>query len=294
MNELVEVVGELLRQPGAVTVEYQKVDNVHKLLLDELPYGTIDPNGIVQGTIEIDGPGQRPCNGKKPLQWHFGGVPYRIPKAIRIEYLYQKYVDGAQISANGSLFIGYEVSSAVEQNGQPAALSMEEQALSVPAVETVTALIDIFQRTFASSPNRVTALARYVDATNFDAFIEEHMPGHSPALAQGTSSSQSPTGPTPLSLRLRTGPANLPPERHLGVRVEYDGPARDYDSKRPFPYTTSTLFNDPSGLYNQLLWWYFGGRAFRITKALRIGYNDHPGGTHQGSLLIGYQGPGPY
>jgi hypothetical protein len=44
-------------------------------------------------------------------------------------------------------------------------------------------------------------------------------------------------------------------------------------------------------MYDRLLWWYFGGRAFRITKAMRLGLKDAQ--SNKGSLLIGYQGPGP-
>jgi hypothetical protein len=109
-------------------------------------------------------------------------------------------------------------------------------------------------------------------------------------------------------------PPGAQPNQLPGARIEYDGPARNYYSHDAFPYTTGTLFNNQVGLYDKLLWWYFGGRAFRITKAMHIRYDDSPVQTderaeptplfhgapqrkedaHRGSLLIGYQGPGGY
>jgi hypothetical protein len=90
MQQFLEIMRDLATEPNAVSVSFQRIDNFHKLVIDELPYGTIDQNSLVQGLIEFDGPAQNPPNLKKPLQWHFGGVPYEVCKAIRIQYAYQK------------------------------------------------------------------------------------------------------------------------------------------------------------------------------------------------------------
>lgn len=351
MSDLLEVLGQLFTEPSAVTVEYQRIENLHKLILDQLPYGQIDPASLVQGTIEIDGPAQEPISQKRPLQWHFGGVPYEISKAIRIQYAYQKVLDGAPIYATGSLFIGYETTSPFHealkayvirlatQLGEPLVQTSDDAAnlrkktsaardqaeavdKSLAALKLARAkheraarptsvedLLKELEQAFANYPTRVTTLARYVDTANFDTYIDANIPFRTPQeidtietaaaaamAAAGKYASQTAVaaaiGPTPLSTHLMRGPDQLDPK--LGVRVEFDGPARQYDSKKPFPYTTDTLFNDPSGLYNQLLWWYFGGRTFRITKAMRIEYHDPtPGNDHHGWLLIGFQGPGP-
>src|SRR5206468_1515452 len=54
--------------------------------------------------------------------------------------------------------------------------------------------------------------------------------------------------------------------------VEYDGPAQQNASYDPFLLTRTTLFNNVE-LYNQLLHWYFGGKSYQITKAIRLTYD---------------------
>src|SRR6266536_5299510 len=107
MQQLIEIMRDLAIQPNAVSVAFQRIDNFHKLVVDEVPYGTIDQNGLVQGLIEFDGPAQEPPNLKKPLQWHFGGIPYEVCKAIRIQYANRKYVNSQEGEATGQLFTGY-------------------------------------------------------------------------------------------------------------------------------------------------------------------------------------------
>ena len=316
MQQLIEIMRDLAIQPNAVSVAFQRIDNFHKLVVDEVPYGTIDQNGLVQGLIEFDGPAQDPPNLKKPLQWHFGGIPYEVCKAIRIQYSYQKQVDNTYINASGSLFIGYGLGSPYSAALAAAIKDAENLAATDPAAKkraaalraadpanargnnppaTAQDLLQALQADFVNSPGRVTPLAKYVDAANFDLFLLNNFPFQpsqsatwQPPAISATSSTQFGVGPTPLSARLTDETDKGLP----GVRIEYDGPARAYDSKRPFPYTTDTLFNEPSGMYDKLLWWYFGGKAFRITKAMRLGYRDAQ--DKKGSLLIGYQGPGPY
>jgi hypothetical protein len=328
MQPLIALVSKILNDPDAISIGYQQVDNFHKLILDQLPYGQIDPDALVQGLIEFDGPAQSPPNGKKPLQWYFGGVPREICKAIRIQYSYQKYVAGTQVYATGSLFIGYELNEPYASRETARLRVLEEQAnrlgeaaraepdnadgataaadaqreyddaartldpWSGTPPQNTQELFDWVRRIYRNYPTTVTSLAKFVDATNFDAFIDASFPFRTTdqireireqAPAYSGTSSRAASGPTRLS-------EMLGPDDSTDKQIEFDGPARDYNSYKPFPYTTESLFNDPSGLYNKVLWWYFGGSAFRITKAMRIPCTND---DFTGSLLVGYQGPGP-
>jgi hypothetical protein len=84
-------------------------------------------------------------------------------------------------------------------------------------------------------------------------------------------------------------------QKKLPVIVSFDGPAQDANSLNPFNYTPQTLFNDKEK-YAQVLWWYFGGKAFRVTKAMRIPIRTAQTSTLTGedveSLFIGFAGPG--
>jgi hypothetical protein len=294
MQEYMQIFRELVTEPSVISVRFQRIHNFHKLIVDELPYGQIDPSALVQGLIEFDGPAQDPTNNRKPLQWYFGGTPYEVCKAIRIQYSYQKYLDGVQLDANGSLFIGYE--SALDSPYYMRARETEDAEYRKGIPDTIGDLLEAYRNAFRDYPGRATALARYVTTNVFDDFVEENIPDQSAAAtgkikaranAKAATSGSIMTDPTPLSKMLEHPRADGLP----GARIEYDGPARGYYSHKAFPYTTDTLFNEPSGLYNSLLWWYFGGRAFRITKAMRLRYSN--GNDLQGALLVGYQGPGP-
>jgi hypothetical protein len=87
-------------------------------------------------------------------------------------------------------------------------------------------------------------------------------------------------------------------QKKIPVVVHFDGPAQDNNSLNPFNYTPQTLFNDKEK-YAQVLWWYFGGRAYRVTKALRIPipirtaqYSGPTAPEDVESLFIGFAGPG--
>jgi hypothetical protein len=80
------------------------------------------------------------------------------------------------------------------------------------------------------------------------------------------------------------------------AEIEFDGPAKDRDQSNPFDYRLTQLVTDPvlyQGYFQNLLQWNFGGKFYRITKAIRIPYsysqNDQ---AVDESLFIGYQGPG--
>ncbi|MBV9328155.1 MAG: Dyp-type peroxidase [Chloroflexi bacterium] len=78
--------------------------------------------------------------------------------------------------------------------------------------------------------------------------------------------------------------------------VEFDGPAKDRNQSNPFDYRLTQLVTDRylyEGYFQNLLQWAFAGKFYRITKAVRIPYTySQNGQTFQGSLFIGYQGPG--
>jgi hypothetical protein len=200
------------------------------------------------------------------------------------------------------------------------AYNRERQILVQGPPGNVVALLDAFRDEYVRSAARTTPDAVYVPTSMFDEFVLENFPWQTDPLAieklriaarkAAAENSCDAPQPTPLSQMLDRGPANQLP----GARIEFDGPARTYDRSNAFPYTTGTLFNEQSGLYDKLLWWYFGGRAFRITKAMLIPYDDSPihvqgeqdprvlyegapkphEPAHRGSLLIGYQGPGSF
>ena len=327
-QEYMEIIRQFLSDPDAVTIRYHRISSFHKLLMDELPYGAIDPAALVQGQVEFDGPAAGPANPRRPLQWYFGGIPWEICKAMRIQYTYEKTIPGLDYPApvNGSLFIGY-VSNPIDTRYYVDAYNAEQQILGIPA--NVGDLLNMFRIDFSRYPTRTTPDAIYVPTYMFDEFVQENFPWINPGVidalrlaAEQAAAQNSGNAPprTPLARMLDRGPepAILAPgaqvNRLPGARIEYDGPARNYYSHDAFPYTTGTLFNDQVGLYNKLLWWYFGGQAFRITKAMHIRYDNSPirphenaeprplfdgapernEDAHRGSLLVGYQGPGGY
>jgi hypothetical protein len=70
--------------------------------------------------------------------------------------------------------------------------------------------------------------------------------------------------------------------------VDLDGLARDYNAARPYPYTLQDVIADEDK-YAQLLYWYFRGTFYRMTKVIRL--SGSTGGALGDGLLIGYQGP---
>jgi hypothetical protein len=80
-------------------------------------------------------------------------------------------------------------------------------------------------------------------------------------------------------------------QKKLPIVVHFDGPAQDNNSLNPFNYTPQTLFNDKEK-YAQVLWWYFGGKAYRVTKAIRIPIPGASAAQDEEALFIGFAGPG--
>jgi hypothetical protein len=68
--------------------------------------------------------------------------------------------------------------------------------------------------------------------------------------------------------------------------VAVRGLTRDYSAVHPYPYDFQYIANDLR-LYEQLVYWFFGGKFYHLTKTVRIQHGT-PG---LGTILIGFQGP---
>jgi hypothetical protein len=119
------------------------------------------------------------------------------------------------------------------------------------------------------------------------------------ALQQSTDADQTAKGSDAIALA-REGVAEAAlnswaDRKRIPVIVAFDGPAQDNNSLNPFNYTPQTLFNDKEK-YAQVLWWYFGGKAYRVTKAIRVPIRTDQTKSLVGedvqSLFIGFGGPG--
>ena len=319
----------LLREAGVargqIQVGYQRVESFHKLIVDQLPYGQIDPTDLVQGLIEFDGPDQDPPNKKAPLQWNFGGEAYEVRKAIRVQYSYPKYLDTGPGNATGSLFIGYvpddpwllngtlkaaraTLKDFAKHGGDPSRAQQAIEALTIEldnhwSHHAARAARQVYRSAVSDTwallrdlPQTVTPVACYVDTETFDAFVYAGIPsvGANPGVSSATLTAaalkqlaqKQPQALADAFIKAQQGEA----QKARIVSIYYDGPATDYNSQQAFPYTVDTLFNEPDK-YNQLLWWYFGGRAFHITKAMLLAYVAD---ASSGLLLVGYQGPSPH
>ena len=81
-----------------------------------------------------------------------------------------------------------------------------------------------------------------------------------------------------------TGTSIFSPPEEQDTHVDICGLASDYNSLRALPYTWSEVAADPTKL-DQLFYWPFHNLSYRVCKAMRISGDN-------GSLLIGYHGPG--
>ena len=240
----------LVNKGGTVTSATQTIDDLHQFIFNNIPYGLVDPKNLQQGLIELDGPNcTDPPRAQPLLQWHFGGVPYPIAKAIRVQYTYTRTYQDNRYDESGSLFIGYQL----EDTMPPARVTATRRNWSATPITDIGQLLSALE-TFAKE-NSVALIAAKAD--DLDKFIKKNNP---------LGEHHHPTGQV--------------------AAVYYDGPAQRNDSNNPFPYTRATLFNDQDR-YGELLHWYFGGKAYQVTKAIRVSYPAHPV-----TLFIGYQGPG--
>lgn len=282
---------DLLSQPSNVTTRYQLIADLQDFILDNIPYAKVEAKDLQLGLIE--GYTSSSKDGRKPLQWHFGGVPYAVDPGIKIEYVYKKGYDGSVNTLDyGSILTGTYL------DGEPAGLGSKQQAPNSPTQTTSdgggsSRQIEQQTRSKTRPPQPIKD------------FLSMSHPGLHPTqgvmalLSQNAANAVTQLALSPTSFTvLAVNVAGLSPLLHALVptgesldgqwlSVEYDGPGKDNDSMNPFPYNRATLFNVPEK-YGQLLHWYFGGKAYQLTKAIRV-----PVGNERQGLLIGYSGPGP-
>jgi hypothetical protein len=275
---------------GTTTVRRQRISNFEGFILSHVPYGLVDPRtDIKKGLVQYDGPLAAGIGvTKPPLQWHFGGTPYPITKAMRIDYTYSMW-DGSAVAVNASIFIGF-------QGGFDSA-----RVLRAPQ-------LNIVQGTLAQIPRLVgnQKAAAVSQATAFG--LRELVAARSTASIAGA-----PADFTTLDTLIRgewvpdplpkDPPAWFDDQLAQFIPMEFDGPAQNYDSHDPFAYTQATLFTDKPR-YAELLWWYFAGKSQQVTKAIRIPIADVTNPKQQvaitadtlpentEALFIGFTGPG--
>jgi hypothetical protein len=211
----------------------------------------VQPEHVNWGALEYDGPAAVGIDGGKPaLQWYFGGVAYPITKAIRINYTYVRRWDGSNAVVTTAIYLGFQdglseyvVPSAIPLVARPTATFQQRVGDLGPYGGFST-------NTWASDAGVLASEAAAVIARSF-AYDDVNLNTTFNKL-----------------LRDELGlVADLLLETPLPVDV--DGPAQNYDSHKPFEYTVATLQNEPE-LYSQVLFWYFGGKPWRLTKAMRI------------------------
>lgn len=255
---------------GPVTTRTHRIDNFDSFILNNVPYGEVHPRNLQWGVLQYDGPGVDGITGAKPvLQWHFGGVPYSISKAIRIPYTYISTFDGSNAPTTEQIFLGFQDNLPDFVLPQP-----------IPYVAAPTS----------------TYRARVRDLGTFGAFgnsVWASDPGVLASQAPGivTRSFQNdPADPNILNAfmqqELSLDQAAFNALVGNPIAIDCDGPAQDSDSHHVFQYTFATLVNDPYK-YGQLLFWYFGGKPYRVTKAMRIPLDfDYTPGVEQPSHVL--------
>src|ERR1051326_6715596 len=106
---------------GPITTRSVRIDQFDTFILSNIPYAEVPPENVNWGAVEYDGPNSLGIDGAKPvLQWHFGGVPYPISKAIRINYTYIRRWDGSNDRINTSIYLGFQ--DALDQYVLPQAI----------------------------------------------------------------------------------------------------------------------------------------------------------------------------
>jgi len=235
---------------GPIATRRLRIDQFDTFILNNIPYAEVPPQNVNWGAIEYDGPGALGIDGGKPvLQWHFGGVAYPISRAIRINYTYVRTWDGSNAVITTAIYLGFQ--DDLEHYIVPQATPFV--ARPTPTFQHRVGDLGSYggfsTHSWASDAGilaseaqaLVTRSVAYdaINRTMFESLLQDEL---------GDIASLITAQPVP---------------------VDFDGPAQDYDSHRPFEYTFATLQNDPER-YSQLLFWYFGGQVFRLTKAMRI------------------------
>jgi hypothetical protein len=251
--------------PATPGLRFQDQPDLFAFILDNLPYGVVTHDNVQWGLIEVDGPASSTSidtgasSDSPPLYWYFRGRPHEIASALHLQYSYTRQAQtGTEALYAASIFIGFEVPRATT----PAARADLREA-------SLADLLTSMQRSLDARRPTARLIAPRPAGNDFLELVLRHTPKASPA----------PLASDDLEINV----------------VEYDGVARDYSSINPFPYNLSQVVMDAS-LYNQMLYWYFGGRAYRITKAMRTRLASltpvEPGSLNEQMVVyIGFQGP---
>ena len=248
-----------------VITRRQFIADFESFTLNHIPYAHVRPRDLQTGLIEFDG-----TDGGRPvLVWYFGGLPYPVARAARIDYLYVRSWDGSGAVASASIIYGFQSNGEFHELRTAPRHTFPVQRIT-PGANFVTELSSAVRSAMNNLPTDVVS-GTSSQYSNLDAFVHSQLnPAAGPPARRG--------------LELLRDDIPVPFE------IEFDGPARDYDSHRIFAYTLDTLFNDREK-FNQILWWNFAGHPQRITKALRIPL-DHTDNAR--SMFIGFTGPQGY
>jgi hypothetical protein len=294
-SEILRLVNQAVSQLNRVTSLTQKILDFDAFILANIPYGQVDRKYLSQGLIEVDGPDEANGIYREPLRWYFGGIPYKIDRALRVQYSYTAPfpIEIAQSQVTASLFIGYQRSTNNSigdgYNNTPklpgSLLNLQRTSNS----DSQELLWNVISEIYKYASRRAGAVPSSAETiVDFDTLIARKWPDDDrPKFIQDFLNAR--------SARTGTGQSSQDESLTLGpLLIEYDGPARDNNSNNPFLYSQATLSNAPEK-YRTLLQWFFGGRHYSISKAIRIEI-DKPTTAlpHGRALFIGYQGPGPH
>jgi hypothetical protein len=274
-----------------VSVKRQYISDFQAFILGHIPYGQVEAKDLQTGLIQLDGRSVMGTNTKPMLLWHFGGLPYPIQTAGLINYYYKRSWDGSDAMVHASILLGFQSGAAAHSfDTAPAAIfTPQGTAFTARFVSSIRAIRDGLPSATATGAQQFPDL---------DAFLHDQL--NRLTLPNLSLPTPAPTAPSPpLSLGYPSLASSMAGIKGLSLSggedllsIEFDGPARDHDSHNIFPYTLETLFNDKQK-FDQILWWYFGGTAQRITKAMRIPLADDDAATRP-SLFVGFSGPGTY
>jgi hypothetical protein len=297
-----------------------RISDFASFILDEVPYGVVDPAQLRQGVVEYDGRGPAPDNlpvGEKKLSWCFNKRLYPIAKAVRIRYTYRattpEYPGGKDLLA--SLFIGYQETQLNAPKNDPP--SRGDVARATQRFDSIDGFIlDGFpdgrpERNnpaagpAAAGPAAAAAVATALDAAAQAAAARAAAAG---AAAQARTAAQEAAAlDAAAKIAAAQAAAQAPAPQFLPVRafsdcqaadLEYDGLAQDRGlapakgvGNQFLTESLDAIARDPTK-YEQLLHWHFGGRSHSVTKAIRLPYRPSPRNPVLVlSLFIGFQGP---
>jgi hypothetical protein len=236
-----------------VSTRSHRIDSFGAFILNNVPYAEVRPQDVQWGAVQYDGPLAQGIDQQKPaLQWHFGGVPYPITKAVRIFYTFKRTWDGSDAVVTASIFLGFQDNLTGLVLAQPIPYVGAPGPTFTIRTTTLGQFGNFSNQVWGSDSailgsqasavvTRAVFQADPAVPDTFDTFIQSELPPFY-GFAQLTSNT---------------------------IPIDFDGPAQNSDSHKVFQYTIATLSNDPEQ-YRQVLFWYFGAKPYRVTKAMRI------------------------